>query len=110
VCRPGGSSGGKKQEPDKKVSKVAMIKAAEDTIANVSQLAVNAVAAIGKARSNLVESALPFIKNPVAKMVESFFDDLQAKASAESKPCLLLRRRHATPIASYIDCWSAVLF
>jgi hypothetical protein len=31
-----------------------------------------------------VESALPFLKNPVAKMVESFFSDLQAKASAES--------------------------
>jgi hypothetical protein len=75
----------KKQELDKKVSKVAtMIKAAESTVAKVSQLADNAVAAIGKARSDLVESALPFLKNPVAKMVESFFADLQAKASAEN--------------------------
>jgi hypothetical protein len=74
----------KKQELDKKVSKVAtMIKAAEGTVSKVSQIADNAVAAIGKARSDLVESALPFLKNPVAKMVESFFGDLQAKASAE---------------------------
>jgi hypothetical protein len=75
----------KKQELDKKVSKVAtMLKAAEGTVARVSQLADNAVAAIGKARSDLVESALPFLKNPVAKMVERFFGDFQAKASAES--------------------------
>jgi DNA repair exonuclease SbcCD ATPase subunit len=75
----------KKQELDKKVSKVAsMIKAAENTVAKVGQLADNAIAAIGKARSDLVESALPFLKNPVAKMVESFFAELQAKASAES--------------------------
>jgi hypothetical protein len=75
----------KKQELDKKVSKVAtMIKAAEGTVAKVSQLAENAVTAIGKARSDLVESALPFLKNPVAKMVENFFSDLQAKASVES--------------------------
>jgi hypothetical protein len=75
----------KKQELDKKVSKVAtMIKAAEGTVAKVSRLADNAVAAIGKARSDLVESALPFLKNPVVKMVESLFADLQAKASMES--------------------------
>jgi outer membrane murein-binding lipoprotein Lpp len=75
----------KKQELDKKVSKVAaMIKVAEGTAAKVSQLADNAVAAIGKSCSDLVESALPFLKNPVAKMVESFFADLQAKASAEN--------------------------
>lgn len=75
----------KKQDLDKKVSKVAtMLKAAEGTVAKVSQLADNAVAAITKARSDFAESALPFLKNPVAKMVETFFGDLQAKASAEN--------------------------
>jgi hypothetical protein len=75
----------KKQELDKKVSKVAnMIKAAEGTVAKVSHLAENAVVIIDKARSDLVESALPFLMHPVAKMVESLFGDLRAKASADA--------------------------
>jgi hypothetical protein len=63
------SSTRKKQETGEKSKVASMIKAAEGTVAKIGQLADNAIAAIGKARSDLViRTSIP--QEPVAnKMV-----------------------------------------
>jgi len=63
----------KKQVLDK------MIKAVEGTVAKVSQIAEMTMATFDKARSDLVESSLPFLKHPVTKLVETLFGELLAK-------------------------------
>jgi len=68
----------KESHVDNMYSKVSgMIKAAETSASKMKELAKSSIATINQARSSLVESALPFLKNPVLDMVASAVHDLQ---------------------------------